>query len=190
MDLEAYRRKRNFRKTLEPRGKIASARKKLAYVIQKHAARRLHYDFRLEMKGVLASWAVPKGPSLNPKEHRLAVQVEDHPLEYGTFEGTIPAGQYGAGSVLLWDKGYWIPEGDPVAGWRKGKLKFHLDGKKLYGTWNLIRMTGQNAGEHQKNWLLIKERDKTAKNGDILREKPESVASGRKIEKIGRHDPQ
>jgi DNA ligase D-like protein (predicted 3'-phosphoesterase) len=129
MDLRAYRRKRNFQKTPEPAGKsVIRARKQLSFVVQKHAARNLHYDLRLEMNGVLASWAVPKGPSLDPKERRLAVQVEDHPIEYGAFEGNIPKGQYGAGAVLLWDRGSWTPEGDPLDGRRKGKLKFNLKG--------------------------------------------------------------
>ena len=133
MALETYRRKRNFRSTPEPRGKIAGNGKNLSFVVQKHAARRLHYDFRLEIGGVLASWAIPKGPSLDPKERRLAVHVEDHPLEYGKFEGTIPKGHYGAGSVELWDRGTWTPNGNPRAGLQQGKLKFHLNGKRLSG---------------------------------------------------------
>jgi len=134
MDLETYRRKRDFHKTPEPAGKKLSRHaKNLSFVVQKHAARRLHYDFRLEMDGVLASWAVPKGPSVNPKDRRLAVEVEDHPIDYGDFEGTIPAGQYGAGSVIVWDRGTWQPENDPIEGRRRGMLKFHLQGKKLKG---------------------------------------------------------
>src|SRR5580658_2979617 len=136
MALEEYRRKRDFRKTPEPSG--ARARKRhaaLSYVIQKHAARRLHYDFRLELDGTLKSWAVPKGPSLDPAQKRLAIQVEDHPLEYADFEGTIPAGEYGGGTVMVWDRGTWIPEGDAEADYRAGRLKFTLDGQKLKGSW-------------------------------------------------------
>jgi bifunctional non-homologous end joining protein LigD len=130
MPLAEYRRKRDFKQTAEPRGKRAASRGRL-YVIQKHDASHLHYDFRLELDGVLKSWAVPKGPSLDPAQKRLAVHVEDHPVEYGSFEGTIPEGQYGGGTVLLWDKGYWEPIGDPDEGYRQGKLKFRLHGKKL-----------------------------------------------------------
>src|SRR5215831_5562022 len=140
MGLREYRQKRDFAKTPEPAGAAGKARRqgkapaRLGYVIQKHAARRLHYDFRLEMDGVLKSWAVPKGPSLDPREKRLAVQVEDHPLEYGGFEGVIPAGEYGGGTVLLWDRGTWRSlEGDPLEGWRQGKLKVELAGEKLRG---------------------------------------------------------
>src|SRR5256712_8739549 len=141
MTLTTYRRKRDFKETPEPKGKAKTkaSRKGPLYVIQKHAASRLHYDFRLELDGVLKSWAVPKGPSLDPGEKRLAVEVEDHPLEYGSFEGTIPKGQYGGGSVLLWDRGRWIPEGgDPVEQYRKGHLKFTPEGEKLHGSWNPV----------------------------------------------------
>jgi len=163
MALEEYRRKRDFRKTPEPAGK-APARKKatapLAFVIQEHKARRLHFDFRLELDGVLKSWAVPKGPSLDPGEKRLAVEVEDHPLDYGGFEGIIPEGQYGGGTVLLWDRGTWIPaDPDPAAAHAKGMLKFELHGKKLHGNWALVRMGGKAARERRPNWLLVKERD-------------------------------
>jgi bifunctional non-homologous end joining protein LigD len=182
--LDLYRKKRDFRRTPEPAGgnraKKAGA---LAFTVQKHAARRLHYDFRLELDGVLKSWAVPKGPSLDPAEKRLAVHVEDHPLEYGTFEGSIPKGEYGAGTVQLWDRGYWIPREDPHEGYRKGKLKFELVGEKLRGGWTLARMGGR-AGEDGKNWLLLKERDAVARpasEGELVDERPESVAGDRAI---------
>jgi bifunctional non-homologous end joining protein LigD len=175
MGLRTYHAKRNFRKTPEPRGKLGPKGGDLAFVIQKHAARRLHYDFRLEIGGVLASWAVPKGPSLDPKERRLAVHVEDHPMDYGSFEGVIPQGQYGGGTVVLWDRGTWVPEGDPARGVREGKLKFELHGEKLSGRWMLVRMRGRDNGD-KENWLLIKERDEVATSkGDILEERPDSV---------------
>src|ERR1700686_2555137 len=140
MALEQYQRKRDFRKTPEPAGATQPRKKPvtapLTFVVQKHAATRLHYDFRLELGGVLLSWAIPKGPSLDPGEKRLAVHVEDHPIEYGGFEGVIPKGQYGGGTVLLWDRGTWTPEGpDPQAAYKKGSLKFTLDGEKLHGKW-------------------------------------------------------
>ncbi|MGB6055851.1 MAG: DNA polymerase ligase N-terminal domain-containing protein, partial [Burkholderiaceae bacterium] len=177
MTLDTYLKKRDFSKTPEPRGKPARARKTLSYVIQRHDASHLHYDFRLELDGVLKSWAIPKGPSLDPGQKRLAVQVEDHPLEYGSFEGEIPAHQYGAGSVLLWDRGRWIPDGDPHEGLRRGRLKFRLDGDKLAGGWALVRMGPAKA--HKENWLLIKERDAEAATGDaadIVGLRPESVS--------------
>lgn len=185
MGLQTYRQKRNFRATPEPRGKVARANKALSFVVQKHAARRLHYDFRLEIGGVLASWAIPKGPSLDPKERRLAVHVEDHPLEYGNFRGTIPKGHYGAGSVEIWDRGTWVPDGNPHTGLRQGKLKFHLNGEKLSGGWNLVRMGRRNAEPSKDNWLLIKERDEAAANNDRSSEyktkatKKKAVRSGR-----------
>jgi len=165
MGLQTYRRKRNFRATPEPRGKVAAQRRNLSFVVQKHAARQLHYDFRLEIGGVLASWAIPRGPSLNPKERRLAVHVEDHPLEYGKFEGDIPRGHYGAGSVEIWDRGTWVPKSDPRTGLRAGKLKFTLNGKRLSGGWSLVRMGGRNQEPGKDNWLLIKERDEASRNG-------------------------
>lgn len=182
MGLDKYWQKRDFEKTPEPRGKVVKPGQQLNYYIQKHHARRLHYDFRLELEGTLKSWAVPKGPSFDPNDKRLAVHVEDHPLEYGTFEGDIPAHQYGAGHVLLWDRGIWIPDGDPIAGYRKGRLKFHLDGEKLSGGWTLVRMGGQQ-GEKQENWLLIKEHDEEALSGEaaqITELRPESVADKKK----------
>ena len=171
--LERYREMRDFSRTPEPRGRVVLSKKKhLAFYIQRHVARRLHYDFRLELGGVLKSWAVPKGPSLDPREKRLAVQTEDHPLEYGEFEGVIPAKQYGAGEVLLWDRGLWIPEdGDPEAALRKGRLHFRLEGEKLHGAWTLTRM-------RDKQWLLIKRRDEDARSGDeaeITLKAPQSV---------------
>ncbi|HEX3553734.1 MAG TPA: DNA ligase D [Thermoanaerobaculia bacterium] len=196
MALEEYRRKRDFKATPEPAGEAAPKKRKAkgktkaqSFVIQKHAASRLHYDFRLEMEGVLRSWAVPKGPSLDPGEKRLAVHVEDHPLDYGGFEGIIPKGQYGGGTVLLWDRGTWSPEeeGDPVAAYRKGKLKFRLDGEKLHGGWTLVRMHGRQGGDNGENWLLIKENDDTARPGSgdaIVQERPESVESGQSLEEV------
>jgi bifunctional non-homologous end joining protein LigD len=140
--LQPYAAKRDFAKTREPRGAKAKRRGN-AFVVQKHAARRLHYDFRLELDGVLKSWAVTKGPSLVPGEKRLAVEVEDHPIEYQDFEGTIPKGQYGGGTVLIWDRGTWTPQGDPRKGLAKGRLDFELDGDKLHGQWHLVRMRGK-----------------------------------------------
>src|SRR5271167_722153 len=147
MALEEYRRKRDFHKTSEPAGAAPATNNRalapLSFVIQKHAARRLHYDFRLELDGVLKSWAVPKGPSVDPAEKRLAVHVEDHPLEYGGFEGVIPEKQYGAGTALIWDRGTWTPlDPDPETAYAKGNLKFLLDGEKLHGKWALVRMGG------------------------------------------------
>src|SRR5262249_46527051 len=150
-----------------------------AFVIQKHAATRLHYDLRLELDGVMKSWAVTRGPSLVPGEKRLAVQVEDHPIEYNSFEGTIPKGEYGGGSVVIWDRGAWEPESDPHKGLAKGHLDFRLEGKKLHGLWHLVRMR-RRPGEKRDNWLLIKSDDEAARgqrDPDILEEKPKSVVS-------------
>ncbi|MBB3018288.1 bifunctional non-homologous end joining protein LigD [Microvirga lupini] len=183
--LAAYRAKRDFTKTSEPAGK-ASRRQGASFVVQKHDASRLHYDFRLELDGVLKSWAVAKGPSLVKGEKRLAVEVEDHPLEYGGFEGTIPEGQYGGGTVLLWDRGTWEPEGDPQEAYEKGRLTFRLDGEKLKGAWHLVRMA-KRPRERQPSWLLLKADDahaRTEDDPDILEQAPLSVKTGRSLEEI------
>jgi bifunctional non-homologous end joining protein LigD len=187
MPLELYHKKRNFKTTPEPRGRVHARKPKgLRFVIQKHAASHLHYDFRLELNGVLLSWAVPKGPSLDPNDKRLAMHVEDHPLEYGDFEGVIPPKQYGSGTVLLWDRGIWMPKDDPVAGYAKGRLKFELAGEKLRGGWNLVHSrSGKFGGD--KSWLLIKEDDEYAREGAdarIVDDQPNSVVSGRGLEEI------
>lgn len=182
--LEPYRRKRDFTRTPEPSGKQArEVRKGRHFVVQKHAARRLHYDFRLELDGVLKSWAVPKGPSLNPAERRLAVHVEDHPLAYRHFEGIIPPGEYGSGTVLVWDQGTWFPEGDPLADYGRGRLHFRLLGSKLHGSWSLVR-TGSRAKDSGDNWLLIKRKDAHSSERDLLEEAPHSVLTGRNLEQI------
>ncbi|MCR5874202.1 DNA ligase D [Phenylobacterium sp. J426] len=185
--LAKYRSMRDFAKTAEPAGADRTkASKRLRFVIQKHAATRLHYDFRLELDGVFLSWAVTKGPSLNPADRRLAVQTEDHPLDYGDFEGTIPKGQYGGGTVMLWDRGYWEPEGDPRAMLKKGDLKFTLDGERLKGSWVLVRMKRRER-EKRDNWLLIKHHDgwSLEDHGELLVEgETTSVASGRSMEEI------
>ena len=189
MALELYRRKRNFRITPEPAGK--PSRRSSAhhsFVIQMHEASRLHYDFRLELDGVLLSWAVPKGPSLNPADKRLAIHVEDHPIEYGDFEGVIPPKQYGAGTVLVWDRGTWAPiDPDVDASLKKGELKFRLDGEKLRGEWVLVRM-GRRSGEKRPGWLLIKHRDETVSKRSIAEEEPRSVVSGRLLVEIARDE--
>jgi bifunctional non-homologous end joining protein LigD len=187
--LSAYRAKRDFSKTAEPSGKARAApSSRLRFVIQKHAARRLHYDLRLELNGTFKSWAVTRGPSLDPADKRLAVEVEDHPLDYGDFEGTIPAGEYGGGTVQLWDRGYWAPEGDRSAqeAFDSGDLKFTLDGERLHGSWVLVRMRGDRHGGKRTNWLLIKHRDADARPGDAdtLLEEDRSVASGRSLKQI------
>ena len=188
--LAKYREKRDFEKTAEPSGraKVRSADYP-RFVIQKHDATRLHYDLRLEHDGVFKSWAVTKGPSLNPKDKRLAVEVEDHPLDYGDFEGTIPKGQYGGGSVMLWDRGYWAPEPgtDPHEGLRKGDLKIVLEGERVHGGYVLVRMKHDRDGGKRNNWLLIKHRDEFAVDGDadaLLKENDTSIASGRSMEQI------
>jgi bifunctional non-homologous end joining protein LigD len=186
--LAKYQSMRDFAVTAEPSGKTTGAKpsKNLRYVIQKHAATRLHYDFRLELNGTFRSWAVTRGPSLDPADKRLAVEVEDHPLDYGDFEGTIPKGQYGGGTVMLWDRGYWAPEGDPDKMLAKGDLKFVLEGEKLHGGWVLVRMRNDKFKSKRNNWLLIKHHDKYAKNGkgEAILEKDHSVASGRAMKAI------
>ncbi len=185
MGLIEYRRKRNFRVTAEPRGGRVAVHKKLSFVIQKHAASHLHYDFRLELDGVLKSWAVPKGPSLDPATKRLAMHVEDHPLEYGDFEGIIPAGEYGGGTVLLWDRGTWEPVGDGEKGYRDGSLKFVLHGEKLQGGWMLVRRGGRRGDPNERHWFLFKERDESADpDVEITAEQPLSVATGRDLDEI------
>jgi bifunctional non-homologous end joining protein LigD len=189
--LAKYRSKRDFTLTAEPSGhtKVAVS-KRLRFVVQKHAARRLHYDFRLELGGVFKSWAVTRGPSLDPADKRLAVEVEDHPLDYGDFEGTIPAGQYGGGTVQIWDRGYWEPEGtlSPEAQLAKGELKFTVDGTRLSGSWVLVRMKNDRYGGSGKrtNWLLIKHRDESARpgEGEALLQDDASAASGRSMDQI------
>ncbi len=174
--LKLYKAKRNFAITTEPAEGGEAAAGALTYVIQKHWASRLHYDFRLELDGTMKSWAVPKGPSYDSKDKRMAVHVEDHPISYSSFEGTIPDKQYGAGKVIIWDKGYWIPDGDPREAYRKGDLKFELHGHKLRGRWVLVRMKGK--GEQQEPWLLIKEKDdyvRPAAEFSVVDEMPDSV---------------
>jgi bifunctional non-homologous end joining protein LigD len=191
MALEEYQRKRDFKKTPEPSGKVTKTRKKsreLFFCVQKHLATQLHYDFRLEHKGVLLSWAVPKGPSLDPKTKRLAMHVEDHPLEYGEFEGVIPEG-YGAGIVMLWDRGTWTPQVDDVdAALANGDLKFTLDGYKLKGSWVLVRTSGRfpgaRSGGEGRSWLLIKHRDEWSGDLDIAEFAPRSVKSNGDFEDI------
>jgi bifunctional non-homologous end joining protein LigD len=185
MALQTYWTKRRFGVTPEPRGKTGK-RGGNAFVIQKHAASRLHYDLRLELDGVMKSWAVTRGPSLVPGEKRLAVQVEDHPIEYNKFEGTIPQGEYGGGTVMIWDRGTWEPEGDPHRAFQKGHLNFRLDGQKLHGSWHLVRMH-KRPGEKRDNWLLIKSDDefaRGAKDRDILEEENLSAKTGRSMDEI------
>jgi bifunctional non-homologous end joining protein LigD len=192
MPLGEYRKKRRFEVTAEPKGKTVRARrtgkKKLAFVIQKHRATALHYDFRLEWKGVMLSWAVPKGPSFDPSIKRMAMQVEDHPMEYNKFEGIIPAGEYGGGTVMIWDRGTWTPEDEDVdAALKKGQLKFSLEGKKVHGSWVLVRLRGR-PGQSRAAWLLIKHRDQWATTDDVTELAPRSVVSDRLLVEIARDE--
>jgi len=196
--LDEYRRKRRFDVTSEPAGKPVKPIKRragagkqasaLAFVIQKHRATALHYDFRLQWNGVMLSWAVPKGPSLDPATKRMAMAVEDHPIEYNAFEGIIPAGQYGGGTVMIWDRGTWTPEApDVTAALRAGELKFSLDGEKLHGSWVLVR-TRPRPGQKRAAWLLIKHRDAWATTEDIAEQAPRSVVSNRLLVEIARDE--
>jgi bifunctional non-homologous end joining protein LigD len=205
MGLTEYKKKRRFDVTPEPSGdektakkaqkalkakssKTPAARKALGYVIQKHRATALHYDFRLEWNGVLLSWAVPKGPSLDPSVKRMAMPTEDHPIEYAKFEGIIPEGEYGGGTVMIWDNGTWTPESPDVdAAMKKGDLKFALHGKKLQGSWVLVRLKPRG-GESRAGWLLIKHRDESASTRDIAEEEPRSVVSDRILIEIARDE--
>lgn len=189
--LQTYRAKRDFDITREPRGRVAArTSKQLRFVVQRHAATRLHFDLRLELGGVYKSWAITKVPSLDPATKRLAVEVEDHPLEYGKFEGTIPKGQYGGGTVQLWDRGTWKPKSDnPQDDLAKGMLKFELVGKRMHGGWALIRMRDdprRRTSQPRHNWLLVKERDDAAHPGDpeALSSANTSVATGRTLDEI------
>ena len=195
MGLAEYNRKRNFALTREPPGEAVAPEAKSSkspgrarqFVIQKHAATRLHYDFRLELEGVLKSWSVPKGPSLDPKVKRLAMMTEDHPMAYADFEGIIPKGEYGGGTVMLWDRGWWEPEYDPHKSYAKGHLQFTLHGEKLHGSWHLVRSQSRRDGDRQDPWFLIKRDDATAMPGhgtDIVDSEVLSVASGRDMAAI------
>jgi bifunctional non-homologous end joining protein LigD len=190
MSLGEYNRKRDFQKTAEPPGRAGSSATGRSFVIQKHAATRLHYDFRLELDGALKSWSVPKGPSLDPAAKRLAVAVEDHPIDYGGFEGIIPKGQYGGGTVLLWDRGTWSPVGDAAASLAAGHLKFDLEGEKLHGRWALVRLKprpGRRGGDDDRSWLLVKDRDGYARpeaEWNVTEARPESVVTGRDLPAI------
>ena len=195
--LAEYRRKRDFSQTQEPKGGTRKTSPRLAYVIQKHAASRLHYDLRLELDGVMKSWAVPKGPSLDPAVKRLAIHVEDHPIEYNQFEGTIPAGEYGGGTVMIWDYGTYTAAGDaedpeaPLrAGYRKGDFKFVLKGKRLKGSWVLVRTKGRGERSRQGQWLLIKHRDEAADpDTDPTEAYQTSARTGRTMDGIAEGQP-
>ncbi len=191
MTLDKYRTKRRFDVTAEPRGKELGSRpraRKLAFVVQKHRATALHYDVRLEWGGVMLSWAVPKGPSYDPSVKRLAMHVEDHPIEYNKFEGIIPEGEYGGGTVMIWDHGTWVPESPDVdAALRKGDLKLSLHGRKLHGSWVLVRTRGR-PGESGSPWLLIKHRDEWANKEDITELAPRSAVSARLLVEIARDE--
>jgi bifunctional non-homologous end joining protein LigD len=203
MPLTKYRTKRDFEVTSEPEGvaRKKASKESLIFVVQKHQASHLHYDFRLEWGGVLLSWAIPKGPSLDPSIKRLAMAVEDHPVEYAKFEGIIPEGQYGGGTVMVWDQGTWEPEMDVESGLRNGELKFSLHGKKLRGSWVLVRTRRAPGKTERASWLLIKHRDRYANTSDVVTEKPRSVVSrrlmagiatagGGNVKKAAESDPQ
>ncbi len=181
--LAQYRRKRDFTRTPEPRARRGASRGPLRFVVQKHRATALHYDFRLEARGTLRSWAVPKGPSLDPRRRRLAMEVEDHPIEYAGFEGVIPAGEYGGGTVMIWDEGTYTPldDVDPARALDAGELRFVLAGRKLRGGWTLVRTGG-------RTWLLMKRRDRHASDVDITVAKPRSVRSRRLLAGIARDE--
>src|SRR5215469_966291 len=183
MALEEYKRKRSFDHTPEPPPKL-DPKKGFRFVVQKHRASRLHYDFRLEMEGVLKSWAVPKGPTLNPGDKRLAMQVEDHPVSYFHFEGNIPEGNYGAGTVMVWDTGRWEPLGDPAEMLKKGDLKFRLHGSKLKGEFVLARMRSRRPGSKGTEWLLIKKRDQSAEPNFDIDQLDESALTHRSLDEI------
>ena len=190
MGLKEYKRKRNFKITSEPAGKTPRVRpkKKLEFVVQKHRATALHYDVRLEWNGVMLSWACPKGPSLDPAVKRMAMQVEDHPIEYNRFEGVIPEGEYGGGTVMIWDRGTWEPEVPDVdAALKKGDLKFQFHGEKLEGSWVFVRLRPRG-GDSKPAWLLIKHRDSHASTKDIATLKPRSVVSERILTEIARDE--
>ena len=192
MKLKEYREKRRFEVTPEPQGTDGAHKQgsePLIYIVQKHMASQLHYDFRLEWRDVLLSWAVPKGPSLDPSVKRLAMQVEDHPVEYSNFEGVIPAGQYGGGTVMLWDTGTWQPdEADVDSSLQKGEIKFTLHGKKLKGSWVLVRTRGFGKNPDHSAWLLMKHRDQYASTKDVTTEETRSVVSQRLLADIARDD--
>lgn len=188
-NLSEYKKKRNFEKTTEPKGENHSNSEGLRFVVQHHMARRDHYDFRLEWKGSMLSWAVPKGPSFKPTDKRLAIKVEDHPIEYRNFEGIIPKGQYGGGTVMIWDEGYWQPYGSDVdQALKEGVIKFVLSGIRLVGKWCLIRL--KDSQTDKENWILFKENDSYAKDTDGIVEFKTSIITGRSMEEIQRGDQQ
>lgn len=187
--LKKYRQMRDFAGTPEPSGGKPKRAKKPMFVIQKHQASHLHYDFRLEMEGVLKSWAIPKGPSYDPAQKRLAMMTEDHPYDYGSFEGQIPEGNYGAGNVIIWDTGTWEfiePGDDPVKALKGGKLTFRLDGKKMFGEWALVKIRGRGKSDRGNEWLLLKHRDEFASEDvDVTEVAPRSVVSNLTVDEIG-----
>lgn len=186
--LRKYKQMRDFGETHEPAGRTKKLAKGPIFVIQKHQASHLHYDFRLEMEGVLKSWAVPKGPSYDPTVRRLAMMTEDHPYDYAAFEGVIPAGNYGAGNVIIWDQGTWEliePGNDPVAALKSGKLTFRMHGKKMFGEWALVKIRGKGSSDKGNEWLLLKHRDQFANDQiDVTKVAPRSVVSNRTIDEV------